>query len=377
MDVVSSGIDAYFRFWARLVLRARRPRIVGITGSVGKTTTKEVIAATLAHPDARAVIGTVRKSPGNLNSRRAFPLVILGYDDRPGWRGQVLRRMCSVPARALRLATFAAYPDVLVLEYAIGWGGDVAEQAAIAPPTVAVVTAIGPAHLEVFETVERIIEEKSPLVRAVPPSGLVILGQDNSHASAMDRYSRAPVVKVPGRGRTLSENAARAVAAYFGIPAAAVESALGEMRPIDGRLATRELESMTLIDDAYNANPLSMEFGLSVLPELAAPGQRKVAILGDMLELGPDAARYHREIAAHAHRAADVVVGVGTLAAEYQPHHWFATADECSDHLPDFIRRGDCVYLKGSHSMHLDRTASRLQQFAHEMARTPSEMARA
>jgi UDP-N-acetylmuramoyl-tripeptide--D-alanyl-D-alanine ligase len=368
MDVVSSRIDRYFRFWARLVILARRPRIVGVTGSVGKTTTKEVIAATLAHPGARAIVGTVRKSPGNLNSRRAFPLVVLGYDERPGSRREVLRRIFSVPLRALALSTVKPYPKVLVLEYAIGLENDLAEQVALAPPTVAVVTAIGPAHLERFVTIERVVEEKSWLVRGVPATGLVVLGQENGHASAMDRYSRAPVVKVPGRGRTLSENAARAVASFFGIPAAAVETAIQQTQPVTGRFAVRRLESLTLIDDAYNANPLSMEFGLSVLPEVAAAGQRKVAILGDMLELGAEAARYHREVAPQARRAADVIVGVGVLAAEYRPDHWFATADECADHLQDFIRRGDCVYLKGSHGMHLDRAATRIKQFAREMA---------
>jgi UDP-N-acetylmuramoyl-tripeptide--D-alanyl-D-alanine ligase len=364
MNIVSAGVDAYFRFWARLVLKMRRPCIVGVTGSVGKTTTKEVIAVTLSHPAARSRVGHVRKSPGNLNSRRAFPLVILGYDDRPGSRLQVMERLVTVPFRALRLATVTRFPKLLVLEYAMGWGGDIAAHVAIAPPTVAVVTAIGPAHLETFKTVERIIEEKSSLVRAVPPSGLVVLGQDNPHSAGMARFSGAPVVHVAGRGRTLSENAARVVGGFFGVPAAAIEDALRDVRPIEGRLATHHLESLTLIDDAYNANPLSMEFGLGMLPELAAPGQRRVAILADMLELGADAARYHRQIAPHARRAADVLVGVGKLAAEYQPDLWFNTADDCAAHLSDFVRRGDCVYLKGSHSMHLDLTVARLKDFA-------------
>lgn len=107
-------LTSYLFFWARLVLRQQQPRIVGITGSVGKTTTKEVVAAVLAHPDARATVGRVRKTAENLNGNIGLPLVVLNYDARPKTPRQWLTLVGTLPFRALRLAASTSYPEVLV-----------------------------------------------------------------------------------------------------------------------------------------------------------------------------------------------------------------------------------------------------------------------
>jgi UDP-N-acetylmuramoyl-tripeptide--D-alanyl-D-alanine ligase len=271
------------------------------------------------------------------------------------------RWLVTVPFRALALATVRSYPKVLVLEFAAGPKGDIQRTAGAAPPLISVVTAVGPAHLEGFGTIDRIVAEKSTLVRFVPPEGLVVLGAENAHASGMDRLARGRVVKVPGRGRQLSENAARAVCAFLNIPADITERALAERPVVHGRLHEIDLNHFTVIDDSYNANPLSMELGLE---SLAQRPPRRVAILGDMKELGPDSARYHQEIGRFARPRCELLVGVGPLARDYNPDEWFATSEECIAALERLIEPGDCVLLKGSHSIRLGEVLHGLKVLA-------------
>jgi UDP-N-acetylmuramoyl-tripeptide--D-alanyl-D-alanine ligase len=273
--------------------------------------------------------------------------------------------MLSAPLRALALATVKPFPSVLVLEFAAGPHGDIQRTADAAPPTVAVVTAIGPAHLEQFGTLERIVHEKGALVRAVSPSGLVVLGAASAPLAELERQSAAPVVKIEGRGRALSENAARAVCDFLGIPREVTERALAMAPPaVPGRLNVLELGPFTVIDDSYNANPLSMQLGLDTLASRAGPGIRRVAVLGDMKELGPEATRYHDEIAEYAGTRADVIIGVGPLARHYRPEHWFETSDQCAEALPSLLAPGDCVLVKGSNSVALDKVVRAARQMA-------------
>jgi len=351
---------AYLLFWARVVVRVRRPCVVGITGSVGKTTTKEAVAAVLRHPDARRTVGDVWATPGNRNEPRDFALLFLGRERAPTTRGGWIAFVTTLPLRALALATAARYPDVFVVECAATRLGSLRARIAVARPTIAIVTAVGPAHLETFKTLDNIRHEKAELVRATPPWGLVVLAQDSEHVATMDREARAPVVKVPGRGREFALGAARVVGRHLGVPDEVVDRALGEFGAVVGRLDVMELGSVTVIDDSFNANPLSMQLGLDTLAERARPGQRRVAILGMMAELGPESARYHEEIGGYARARADVVVGVGEVATHYRPDRWFPTSAACADGLSDLVRPSDCILVKGSHSVHLRQVVRRL-----------------
>lgn len=358
----------YLSFWARIVLRRRKPLIVGITGSVGKTTTTEVVAAVLSHPRATPVVGTVWKTHGNMNDPVVLPLVVMGYEGWPKIDLRGILLLCTLPFRAIALATVRPYPRVLVLEFSISYEGEMRSRARLAQPTIAVVTAVGPAHLERYGTVERVAQEKGDLLVGVPASGLVILGSDNAYASAMDARTRAPVVKVPGRGRELSGGIARAIARYFGIGDDVVDAALEEFAGVGGRLQVLELGAITVVDDAFNANPLSMQLGLDTLAGQAPPGRRRVAILGHMAELGDQAPRYHEEIGSYARERADLTVGVGDLARRYAPDLWFPGSRECADSLHQFIRPGDYVLVKGSHSAHCDAVVAALKKLPVERA---------
>lgn len=354
----------YLYPWASLVVRCRRPYVIGVTGSVGKTTTKEMIAAVLETEEARTRVGLMWKTQGNMNCNFGIPLTLLGFFHWPATNMQAVRWMLVAPFRALALATFSRYPRVLVLEYAAAWACDVGRNAKLVRPHIAVVTAVGPAHLERFGTVERLVEEKSALVRSVAPTGLVVLGSDNDAAARMERCALAPVVKVPGRGRELSENIARTVAGRLGVAEESTARAIAAHPGYPGRLVVVSRPTLTIINDWFNANPLSMKLGLDTLATVGAAHQRKVAILGTMGELGADASRYHREIADYAHERASLVIGVGDLAQQYRPDRWYASSEDCVNDLAQIVRPGDCVLVKGSHSAHLNTVAAHLERLA-------------
>jgi UDP-N-acetylmuramoyl-tripeptide--D-alanyl-D-alanine ligase len=362
----------YLYFWARLVLRVHRPCIVGITGTVGKTTTTECIAAVLMHPAARPHVGVVRKTAQNMNDNAGFPLTVLGYDDWPELRVEWLKALVEVPFRAIALVFDRRYPETLVLEFGAGWGSDVGRLSRLAPPTVAVVTSVGPAHLERFGGIEGVAREKSALVRAVSPDGLVVLGPDNEFASMMEAQSPARVLRVAGRGRALSETIASTVGSFFGIDAASSREALRTFEGAPGRLQLRDLGFVYLIDDVFNANPMSMKLGLDTLADTAKPGQRRVAILGGMAELGEHGPRYHGETGAYARKHSDLIVGVGELAKGYGPDLWFADSRACANALSQWVRRGDCLLMKGSHSAKLRVVVKRLESLAVAERTEPS-----
>ena len=359
----------YLRFWARFVVRRRKPVVVGITGSVGKTTTKETVAAVLRKGEPS--VGLTWATPRNMNNDWGVALTLLGYRGWAPRRNSEVVRALTVPLRALWMVTWGRYPRVLVLEV----GADPMERTertvALVRPDIGVVTVVGPAHLSKFGTVERIAEVKGLVVRAVPPSGLVVLGADSEVASAMDRFAQAPVVKVPGKGRALSEAIARVVGDRLGVPAEQAERALAEGVTVRGRQQEIDFRGGTLVNDAFNANPLSVTYGLERLAERARPGQRRVAVLGEMAEMGDDEARYHREMAPTARASADVVVGVGPLARLYEPDHWFETSEDCAEALPALLHDGDYVLVKGSHSSHLSVVVKALQR---DLETTPSNV---
>lgn len=347
--------------FARFVLERRRPLIIGITGSVGKTTTTRAIAAVLQHPGAARVVGAVRATPNNMNNYVGLPLVVLGY--RAFLKSRAARMMFIVgaPLRTVLSAFVGRYPDVLVLEYGTDRAGYLAPLVDLARPHVSVVTAIGPAHLAGLGTLENVAREKSTLLRGTRPGGFAVIGEGHDFVQRLEEASAVPVVKVAGRGAELSRNVAREIGKRLAIPHAAVEEALAALPPAEGRLRKVSVGGMTVIDDSYNANPLSMRLGLDTLGQERQDGRRLVAVLGTMKELGTESVRFHQEIGRYARTIADLVIGVGELTDHYAPDHRFADAGACAAAIAGLVRAPDCVLVKGSASVELGRVVRQLE----------------
>ena len=304
-------------------------RVVGITGSTGKTSTKDLLAAMLR--THRRTVAT----PQNLNTEIGLPLTVLG-----------------APADT----------EVLVLEMAMRGAGQIAELARIAEPDVGVITNVGPVHLELLGSLEAIREAKLELVRNLRPGGTAIVpaellehvpGAITPPDDLGDLEIRAGGVESAAHMRANARTALAAARALGVEPHGLVEVELSARR---GQRI--ELDSgAVVVDDCYNANPMSMRAALDELSR--APG-RKVAVLGDMLELGPDEQRFHEEIGAYARERADVLVTVGPLAAAMAGDHAAPDATAAARLVRGLVEPGDTVLVKASRGVGLEAVAEAL-----------------
>ena len=341
--------------------------VVGVTGSNGKTTTKELIAGVLG------MRLQVLRSAGSLNNQWGLPLTLLQLG----------------PAH-----------QAVVLEMGTNRPGDIASLAAIAAPTLAVVTTVSPAHLEELGSIEGVLAEKSALVRAVPASGRVVLNADDARVIRMAEAAAAPVLAYgrrpsaevravgPRRGTAWaapnehavrlalagSHNVANALAAAatghaLGLALPDIVRGLEAVRPVPGRCVWRAAGAVRILDDSYNANPVSVRAALETARAARGAGRLLVA-LGDMLELGPHAVETHRELGRE-FAAAGVAefVGVGRLAGEAVEAARAAglpaatrasTFEDTVAHLLKRLAPGDVVLVKGSRGMRMERVVDAL-----------------
>jgi UDP-N-acetylmuramoyl-tripeptide--D-alanyl-D-alanine ligase len=344
-------------------------RIVAVTGSVGKTTTKDIIGA-LARPHGETVV-----AEGSHNNEIGLPLTL-----------------CRIEPET----------QFVVVEMGMRGLGQIAALAAIARPDVGVVTSVAPVHLELVGTVERVAEAKAEVIGALPaggaavvpagerlldpylrddvetmrfgPSGDVSLASlrplPNGAAVTIEAWGERVELELPFRARHNATNALAALAAYRALGLPLADAKLGAPDVLLSRWRGEETPlpgDGTLINDAYNANPVAMTAALDHLVERAG-ARRKVAVLGDMAELGPEAPRYHREVAAAARRAGvEVLIGVGPLARDYvgadtgiPVTRWTPDALAALTALRELLEPGDCVLVKGSRSIGLEAVAEAL-----------------
>jgi UDP-N-acetylmuramoyl-tripeptide--D-alanyl-D-alanine ligase len=340
-------------------------RVVGVTGSTGKTSTKDILAALLAGAMPTAA------SSANLNTEIGLPLAVL-----------------AAPAGT----------RALVLEMAMRGPGQIAELTEIASPEVGVIVNVGPAHLELLGSLEAIAAAKAELIAGLRPGSTAVVPAGEPLLEAHLRPELETVTfGEGGRVRLLEREpggrvridadgelvelepsfgqahnlrnllAAVAAARALGVhPAGTLEVTFSAMRGQRAQLPSGVL----LIDDCYNANPMSVRAAIDDLAEEAKQrsSARSVAVLGDMLELGPSGPELHREMGEHARRrGVGLLVTVGPLAAAAAEGfageaHALADAAQAAEAVPELVRAGDAVLVKGSRGVGLERVAEALRE---------------
>jgi UDP-N-acetylmuramoyl-tripeptide--D-alanyl-D-alanine ligase len=334
--------------------------VVGITGSVGKTSVKDIARGLLP--------GRVHANRENLNTEIGLPLTVL---DAP------------------------ASTELLVLEMAMRGPGQIAELAAIAEPQVGVITNVGPVHVELLGSVEAVAAAKAEILAALPPNGTAVVpaeaGELEPHLSEApsllrfgpggdvaalehrveDGVTEALISTPAGEARfhfPFSEahnltNALAAIGAGVALGAPLEEMADRAANIGFSRFRGERLElgdGIVLVNDCYNANPVSMRAALDHLASIE--GLRRIAVLGEMAELGQGAPGYHREVGAHARgQGVDLLIGVGEPARDYDPDELVGDPAEAAELLAAQLEPGDAILVKGSRSAGLEAVAELLQ----------------
>jgi UDP-N-acetylmuramoyl-tripeptide--D-alanyl-D-alanine ligase len=312
-------------------------RVVAITGATGKTTTKDILYA-LCAPHLHTIA-----SEANFNNELGVPLTL-----------------CRIEPDT----------ELAIVEMGMRGLGQIAWLASFTEPDVGLITNVGPVHLELVGTVENVAEAKAELVAGVRPGGIAFVPDEpllEPHLTRDDiEIRRFPSLEdvdpfpletsFTARHQLQNTLAALAVCEAVGVPVP------GRLEVQFTPLREEELElpdGVVVLNDCYNANPMSMRAALGNLADRAGE-RRRLAVLGEMAELGPDAPAYHREIGELARDLDVEVIGVGPLAAEYGGS-WVATADEAAAALTDALRPGDVVLIKGSRSVGLEAVAAKLR----------------
>ena len=312
-------------------------RVVAITGATGKTTTKDILYA-LCAPHLRTIA-----SEANFNNELGVPLTL-----------------CRIEAET----------ELAIVEMGMRGLGQIAWLASFTDPDVALITNVGPVHLELVGTVEKVAEAKAELIAGLRPGGIALVPEEpllEPHLTRDDielrRFPRLDDVgpfpletSFTARHQLQNALAALAVCEVLGVPVPdRVEVQFTPLREEELELPN----GVVVLNDCYNANPMSMRAALGNLADRAGE-RRRLAVLGEMAELGPQAAAYHREIGELARDLDVEVIGVGALGVEYGGRS-VATAAEAAAALAELLRPGDVVLIKGSRSVGLEAVAANLR----------------
>lgn len=363
VDDTLSGLQTL----ATAVRRSWGKPVIGVTGSAGKTTTKEAIAHVLASKFK------VYKSSGNFNNHFGLPLMLLKLEPEH---------------------------EIAVVELGMSHAGEIAALAKIAQPDTGVVTVVAPVHLEFFDSIAGIARAKYELIQSLPESGTAVLNADDQYVSQFGRDFRGKVVTygfssraavrgedfevrgeqgsafavfaagerehalLPLVGKHNASNALAAVAVGMehGLSLQEAVAALGTLVPADKRGEVLRLGNITAINDCYNSNPKAL---MAMVDALAAmPASRRIVIAGEMLELGPQGEHMHRECGRHiAEQKIDCLIGVRGLAKAMVEAgreqglraEFVGTPEEAGAWLKDNARDGDLILLKASRGVKLER----------------------
>ena len=384
-------------------LKRHRPTVIAITGSVGKSSTKEAIATVLSSRFR------VRQSPGNFNNEIGIPLTILGLLNT---KQSSMMRFLAVPFQFLwtLCRSRKRYPDMLILELGIDRVGDMEYLLGFLSPTVGVLTTISTSHLEFFKSLSVISREKGKLVLSLPKNGLAVLNADEPRVMKFKDKTKAAVLsygfdegadvrgthvaffrdattqligssfKLEYDGKSIPVRLPNIIAEHH-ISAALAAAAVGlffKMNPLEVAEALRNFQSLPgrmrlfegvrhslVVDDTYNASPKSLRAALKTLGSLESA--RRVVALGDMLELGADSDQAHRDVATWILDGGIqevFLLGKNMLLAKEELEragfpkdrlHWFSDPESLGEQLAASVREGDMILLKGSQGMRLEK----------------------
>lgn len=393
---------------AKLILKKYQPGIIGITGSVGKTSCKEALKIVFQK------VRQTRASKGNFNNEIGLPLTILGDFEKIEGKFFWLKVIfCSLKNLIFR----TRYPEILILEYAADRPGDIAYLLKIAQPQIGVATAIGevPVHVEFYSSPEALAKEEMKLITNLPETGFAVLNTDDEQIKNLVSKIKAKTITygffsdaqmkisnfevfdqnqeigiifkleyagnvIPvkmkntlGKGAALSIAAASCVGLIFGLNLIEIIENLSKNFSLPpGRMNLfKGVKNTLIIDDTYNASPLSMKAALETLKEL--PGQRKIAVLGDMLEIGKYTLGVHEEIGRIAANFVDLLFTIGPRAkfiaegakkAGFPNENIFSyiIAEQAKKEVELKIREGDLVLIKASRAIGLEKVVEEIRE---------------
>lgn len=419
--MLKSLLQFLLRFFSKKILDKYKPDIIGITGSVGKTSSKEAIAAVL---ESKFV---VRRSVKNYNNEIGLPLTIIGVEKTPGnsilgWLAVILK------AKKLIFKRDKSYPEILVLEMGADKPGDIEYLTGLAPCKVGVLTFISHAHTEFFKTLKKIAQEKRIIISHLRRDGFAVLNFDNELVMQSAGTTKAEVVTygfkegadlratdiniftdeqtgwpaglnfkvlykgsvvpvfLPGVMAKSAISAALsglAVGSIFGVNLVEGAQALNKMEGLPGRMRLISgIKNTLIIDDTYNSSPEAAKAALEALAQVVIKeGAERYAVLGDMLELGTETENSHRELGFKvAELGVDYLITVGEAAkyiaqsakeAGLDEHRIasFADSKEAGRFLQEKLKPGDVVLAKGSQG-------GRLEKLVKEVMAEPLEAAK-
>jgi len=396
---------------AKAVVKKYKPKVIGITGSVGKTSAKEAIATVLQFKF------NTRAASKNFNNEIGTPLTVLGNQNSPG---KNILAWLWIFILAIKLLIFRdkKYPAILVLEMGADKVGDIKYLTSMAIPDVAVITAIGTSHIEFFKTIENIIKEKSSILKDFKADDLAVLNNDDPNLEKVItnckfkvltfgrrensniRISDINIIKkdntygtnfkltyqgaevpmflpyVLGWQHTYAAASATAVALSMNMNMVEIGKSLLKYKPARGRTnLIKGIKNTWIIDDTYNASPQSAKVALDILADMPIKG-RKLAILGDMLELGALTEKAHQEVGRElvrlgidylfvvGEKSRDIARGAKEAGMDKDNIYHFPFTKEAGIFLQERLKENDVILIKGSRG-------AKMEQIVYEIMAQP------
>ncbi len=417
-------LEKILRFMSQTILWRHKPKVVGITGSVGKTSTKEAVFCAL-RDNFR-----VRKNEKNYNNEIGIPLTIIGAETG----GRSILKWIGIFFRWIWIMIFSwHYPEILVLEMGADRPGDIKYLVDFIEPQIGIITDISESHMEFFKDIEGVAKEKSVLVKNLPLNGLAILNVDNKNTSKIKEQLKVPSIsfgfnedadlrayepvfnlngdneikgndfqglsfKLNYQGTVLPVRlngilaehqiyaalAAFGVAIHLGMNLVDIAKALEDFSSLPGRMKLIEgIKNTLIIDDTYNSSPVSAVAALEVMGKIKT--SRKIAVMGDMLELGEETEKGHRKVAEKfLEIGGDIFLAVGSRMKfavaelerrgfEKEKIYFFHNSLEAGKKLQQILRENDLVLIKGSQSTRMEKV---VEEIMAESRKAPELLAR-